>query len=243
MDFDWSVNVANIMYIFLIALSVLSGCLLVSRYGLKTFHGKAFLGLTIGILLFLFGELLWIFYSLKGTDPFPSVADIFYLLAYPFLFFAFFIEIKLAEITLGLKKFLWLTFGFLALSAIFFYFAFGSLAEFTGMADFISFLYVIGDIVLILCLVLLSLIIIEYKKGRIAEAWLWFLSGFLFILIADFIFSIFQSGYEENVYVYAITDSAWLLGYGLIAIGMMRFNTMIKNEENKIKQKIKNLIK
>lgn len=242
-EVQFNSHLANGMYIFLPFWAVLGGVLLALHYGLKSAHGKAFLCLTAGVALFLLGELLWVYYSMVGTDPFPSLADIFYLLAYPFFFYGFLKEIQLAEIKLSPKKILLATTIFIVLSAVFFYAVFASIEVSGGIANVIAFLYILGDIVLVLCLVFLAFIIIEYRRGWISICWLWFLGGFIFILAADFVFAIYHASYIDNVYLYAITDSGWLLGYGLIAIGMICFYGMLKNEENKIKQKIKGLIK
>ena len=39
-------------------------------------------GLLIGWIFWMVAELLWAFYLLKGQDPYPSLADLFFLLGY-----------------------------------------------------------------------------------------------------------------------------------------------------------------
>ena len=58
------------------------------RYGIKGDHAKAWLFFIGASISWFIAELLWLVYELVlDIDPFPSEADFFYFLGYPFLFF------------------------------------------------------------------------------------------------------------------------------------------------------------
>jgi hypothetical protein len=67
----------------LVTLSII----LSKRFGIRGDHGKAWLMFSIFVILWFIAERIALYYNLKlGEEPFPSEADAFWLVGYPFLF-------------------------------------------------------------------------------------------------------------------------------------------------------------
>lgn len=67
------------------------------KYGIKSLMGAAFFSYAVGLLIWTIGEVVWAVYVLAyGVEiPFPSLADVFYVVGYIPLFmgFAFFMRV------------------------------------------------------------------------------------------------------------------------------------------------------
>ena len=65
---------------------------IVYRQGLDGLLGKAYAALAIGISFWFIAEMIWTYYQvgLGIESPFPSVADLFWLIGYlPFIYYMF----------------------------------------------------------------------------------------------------------------------------------------------------------
>src|SRR3989344_1721796 len=91
----------SLIYLIPPTICAVAGLRAAKAYGLGTPHGQALALLTLGLACWLAGELAWTAfdYVLK-IDPFPSVADVFYLLGYPFILIGLVKEISLAKLKL-----------------------------------------------------------------------------------------------------------------------------------------------
>src|SRR3989338_7631709 len=59
------------------------GIVAIKEYGLRSLQGKILLTIVCGIFGWFIGEVLWTYYELIAkTDPYPSLADWFYLVSY-----------------------------------------------------------------------------------------------------------------------------------------------------------------
>lgn len=84
---DVAILVGNFMYIPVAVSMVVVSTMKMFKSGFTGKHGMAWIALTVCSVSWLIAELTWIFYEvILNIDPFPSFADIFYLLGYPFLF-------------------------------------------------------------------------------------------------------------------------------------------------------------
>ena len=79
------------------------------------FQSKAFVLFTIGVSFWFIAEQIWVIYeNIYDVDPFPSIADIFYIGAYPF--FVGFLLLSLKPIKKLITKKIWLFAFLLSLS-------------------------------------------------------------------------------------------------------------------------------
>lgn len=70
-------------------LSVSVACFFVSKkYGFSNIFGKAYFSFGLGMFFYFLGEFTYMYYEyMLEIDPYPSFADVFYFLKYPFLIF------------------------------------------------------------------------------------------------------------------------------------------------------------
>jgi len=84
---DVAILVGNFMYIPVAVSMVVVSTMKMFKSGFTGKHGIAWIALTVCSVSWFIAELTWVFYEvILNIDPFPSFADIFYLLGYPFLF-------------------------------------------------------------------------------------------------------------------------------------------------------------
>ncbi|PIR76981.1 MAG: hypothetical protein COU30_04960 [Candidatus Magasanikbacteria bacterium CG10_big_fil_rev_8_21_14_0_10_38_6] len=215
------------VYLILPIIATVSGLFLVKIYGLDNTNGRSTLFLTLGLGCWVIGELIW--YVLKnflGIAPFPSVADTFFVLGYPFLFYGLYVRVKVMFSAIKNISTLYL-FGYvllmLVLSVVVFYYgiyrAYDS--EATLFENFFGLAYGVGDLFLIVGAAFSVLLVQVYKGGKFAKFSLIFMIGFLFFLLADIAFAIYRYQYELDLKPYVYIDFLWLLGYFFFAYGFL----------------------
>lgn len=98
-------------------LILFSSLLTIKLHKQKHFQSKAFMLFTIGVSFWFIAEQIWVIYeNIYDVDPFPSIADFFYIGAYP-LFFGFFL-LSLKPIKKLITKKIWLFAFLLSLSFV-----------------------------------------------------------------------------------------------------------------------------
>lgn len=233
--------IASIIYLLLPAMVIIGAIVLTKNLSIKSTHGKSFLFIFFGFLCFFIGEFIWfIFDYFLGIDPFPSVADFFFLLAYPFLFIGLYKEILLVDIKLSWKKLIFIM--LISLLLIFLVGYFGIYAAWDNEAslteNIVAISYGIGDIILICAIIFILELILEYKKGKLFNVWLLLISGFIFMLIADIFFAIYRSEYEELKYIMITVDTLWMIAYFLMAHSLFCYLFIIKEKQKEIIRKM-----
>src|SRR3989344_4933575 len=113
LQFLW---VSFLAYVLVPGTSVaLASILTIKLYRQKHFQSKAFLFFTIGVSFWFIAEQIWAAYVyVYDIDPFPSIADIFYMATYPF--FIAFLLISLKPIRKSITKKIWLFSSVLSLA-------------------------------------------------------------------------------------------------------------------------------
>jgi signal transduction histidine kinase len=179
-----------------------STILTIKLYKQKHFQSKAFLFFTIGVLFWFIAEQIFAVYSyVYDIDPFPSIADIFYLAAYPF-FIAFFL-ISLKPIQKSITTKIWvfsllLSFAFLIPS---FLASYNSLEETEGGLDPVSKLIALLYPILSSFQLAPAIIGIMFMtKKEISYSWMLLLFGFLIYSISDtfYLFSELDGSYYDG---------------------------------------------
>lgn len=85
---EFSILLGNYLYIPITGSFAALAVLTSIRFGLKGKHGKAWILFSIFAVSWLIAELTWFTLEIVlGIDPYPSIADFFWFLGYPFLFF------------------------------------------------------------------------------------------------------------------------------------------------------------
>jgi len=219
-------GIQHSVLLFTSLVSVAGGVYAVMTYGLHGARSRTVVLLTIGMVLLFIGEALWNYYEVLGVLPFPSNADFFYLLSYPFLLWGLLNEILLAKIV-------WKNFSKALIFMLFFTaFLLACIVGYFGVFlayhsteplfnNIIAMAYGVADLVLILVNLLVLLLVLEFRGGKLSKTWISIFIGFVAMLIADILFAIFTMDYESGVGMYkTIIDGFFMLSYLLFAYGL-----------------------
>ncbi len=215
-----NVLISNILFIVLNLISVI--CLwyasISSREQSKRLS-HAWLLIALSQLAFMLGDVLWFVYeSVLFIEPFPSLADVFYLLCYPLLLFGmFYIPTDKTSKLDGAKKWLDALIIFLSAALVFWITLIAPLTanlhENTFLIQFLTLAYPAGDIMLFA-----ALLILLYKnhKGKLQNAYLFLALSILFQIVTDILFSVqsLTDSYVSGGWV----DIGWVFGYLLMGI-------------------------
>lgn len=233
-QFFWISFPAN--EIVLGTLVVFSAILTIKLYRQKHYQSKAFLFFTIGVSCWFIADQIWYLHDyVYDVDPFPSEADIFYIVAYPF--FVVFLLISLKSIRKSITKKIWL-FSF-ALSFTFLipsiFASFNAVDETEGGLDIISKSIVLSYPILSSFQLVPAIIGIMFlaKKG-VSYSWMLLLFGFLIYSISDtfYLFSTLDGSYYDGhlvdlMYMYSFL----LLIFSLYSRLKLANNSNDKNQE------------
>src|ERR671911_2779295 len=176
--------------------------------------------LGMGILCYVLGQMYFTFYDLvlQQIPPFPSIADVAYLIEYPFFLLGILL-LPARPIPVASRARIALD-GLMVMTAALtfsWFFVLGPVIQQgsgTVLAKVVSAAYPLADIVLIACLLILALRPGEHAL-RVAASLL--ALGLLFVVVLDSIY-----GYQtlNDLYVTGtILDVGWPLAYMLIGLG------------------------
>lgn len=182
----------------------------------------------LGMGFYSLGQLTWMAYNLLGVDvPYPSLGDLFWLLAYPLLFIAIVDKILLlgvrpnrVQITAGagLGVIFFLLIGDLILLPMLEYAQTARVVE-----TLLNFFYPIMDF---LILVAVSFLVIILWKGKLSLSWNIIAAGFVCLAVADILF--IYATWNELYYVEGSSlnlltrsvDVTYALAAFLLALGV-----------------------
>ncbi len=182
--------------------------------------------LGLGLLLWGSGEAIWAGYDLfLGEVPFPSVADIVWLIGY----IPFFVSLYLRYSTLRAAPEASRVLIIVVLSAILIgvggYFVLLPIIQDPGenlLAKIISVLYPVGDILLAL---IALLVVLTLSGGALSRPWALIAAGFLVVAVADLLFyyadwnELYQPEGTINL-ITGLADVPYYASYILIALGL-----------------------
>ncbi len=233
---------SDTIYVFSAFIAFLSGIYTLYFYGINNPRGRVLLYISSGLLLWFIAESIWVFLDFFSFEkPYPSIADAFFILAYPLFFIGLIKEARIGKINWKSNRLIPLISTASVLGLIVFYF--GIYAAYDPAADALSNLfsifYGIGDLFLILVGVIILSLAMDYKKGKLFVPWLSIMLGFLSILVADIFFSIYEESYIEGVGSIIKIDLLWTLGYLLIGYGLTLIGLSLKEMRNKLIENIK----
>jgi cytochrome bd-type quinol oxidase subunit 2 len=189
--------------------------------------------LSLGLLSTFAGQLCLAPHQLaRNETPFPSVADIFYVLSYPLLIAALLALLK-AYREAGLP------FGSLAERAAILAVV-GVIAAIVAVPilrpvavaggplldRILTVAYPILDLILLLPLALLLRVALRLRGSHAGEVWLLLLVGFVFLCAGDISFAYFQSLGMQHLDPFV--HATYILSYGLIAGGAHRQLELLK---------------
>jgi diguanylate cyclase (GGDEF)-like protein len=170
---------------------------------------RPWLLIAAGQLAFVVGDILWTIYAIQGEDPYPSTADISYILGYPIIAVGLLLAIRM-RVTGGDRAGL-LDAAILATGAAVVWWAFvlGPLAAYADtepVSFLVSIAYPIGDLLLIG--MALGLVM---TPGAGTAAFRLLVASLVIMLVGDLVFGL--QTVEETYVEGGWLDAVWLLAY------------------------------
>ena len=209
-------------------------------YKLNTPHGKSFLLISTGLLLWFIGEgAFFAFQFLFNIDPFPSVADIAYILGYALLFMGFMHEIRINKASLKdfnqyIRFLITLITALLVLAVIYFGVVLGYNPNDSLLANIIAAGYGFADIALIVPILYVLKMAVDYRGGKLFTSWGLILIALLMNLYADVFFAVFRDQYGALEWPYNMIDLVWVTAYLLFAYSFFNASHAIRETRKKL---------
>lgn len=198
--------------------------------GVKSAVGKGIVFLSAGLLSWSAGNWIWSFYNffLNSDIPYPSLADVGYLLAVPLWMAGIYYLSKATGAKYGLKHKLGKLFFILLpiLSFLISYYLLVVIArggvitsEDEGLVKlFFDFAYPLGDALIVTIALLIYGLSIRYLGGIYKWPVVIIISGFIMMFFADFAFSYettLESYYDGDAMNLLFITALFLMGYGI----------------------------
>jgi len=226
--YDWYSNISVI-------LSATIACIILGivafNYGIRTEAGIIWLLLFISSFFSILGEMSWATYDLiLKVDPYPSWADLFWIIGYILLLSALILEDRAVKIPRNkVLVIIWSIIIIGATIAIYFTFVNEMLIyEDYGIPEkIISLFYIVWDMIQ---LFILGMIFFKYRHGSLGISWLIILIGITVRTAADITYTYMDwlEIYENNM---GYNDPFFVAGYYLVAIaGFLHLKTISKSE-------------
>lgn len=201
------------------------------RHSLSSRLGKSFLFIGLGMLLFVLGGVLWDYFSYyTGEAPYPTVAELSYLLVMPFIAIGvgYFIRVYRVNVT----KWSWI--AAIVAAALWYLFEihvaeFNVIENFSGaldMATFTDFSFFISDSIT----VGLAVFLLTLMGGKYLASFRSFTIGFIVFGIANatFFYRIWNDLYFDG----DISDLLFNASGILMTIGVVAFARSVERGQN-----------
>jgi len=237
----------NILFLLGQLVTITGGIYVIREYGLNNPTGKTAAFLTGGFLLWALGSLTYVINTFfLGIDQYPSLADVFIIAGYFFYMGGLLLEVNKRHVSFKSPyKVAVLIAGFI-IGVVTFYFGF-YLAIDPGapwLVNLVSLGYGIGDVVLLMTLLIVLMMALEYKGGRLFLPWVLIFLGMLVILIADILFTFYVAEYEAKEWpYYAGIDFIWRSAYVFFAYGLFSLGFVVKDVKGTIARTIEREVK
>ena len=243
-DFGAYIWLADVVYIIAPVSAFLLGIILIRKFGLKN-QGVPLFFLVLGMFLFCVAEILWLYFNyLKNIEPYPSMADVFFLAVYPITLVGLISKIRKDQISLSYKliqQFCPFVILLLILTALVYNFGIigAYVPEDSYASNLVSMLYGVGDLFLVVACFFVLVVTIEYKKGKMFWPWLFITLSYSVLLIGDVLFSANREAYSTGSSITPLIDIIWIMGYFIFGLGMVKFLEIIEGQESDILNKLK----
>lgn len=215
---DSTDTIASIFSFFNPLVVTIIGLSVVIKYRGSAIFGKSYLALSLGFLSLFLGEVTYMVYDIVyNIEPFPSIADVFFFMLYPFLLFYLFKNIKFFSPKISKRAKAWIIgmpLGVVATYTI--------LSVMIGEISIFEFYFYYGIIFVYIVTLTLSVAVIGafiFKEGAIGKAWILFVAGILLITIGDIwyynleVFGEYNLVHPVNMFWYG---GYWVTIYALI---------------------------
>ncbi|OGG08946.1 hypothetical protein A2154_03680 [Candidatus Gottesmanbacteria bacterium RBG_16_43_7] len=218
---EQQVVINKIIYLLGPIISLVAGGITLHRLGWQGKRATVIKYIMMALGLWFLGEMVTMFMILMGKEPYPSLADVFFLIGYGVFSFAVVSEAKLFELNWNrLDRFLLiiLCIVFALIVGIVGYISvIGYKPSESLLSNLTTVSWSIGDIIMGgLGLVLLAMMW-QYKNSIAKNAWVWFMAATMVNLFADTIYNLNPEAISNGSILTIILDSFWVGAYLLFA--------------------------
>jgi hypothetical protein len=213
-------------FLFLLVAAVVS-TRIVGKFEPGTPSRTAWSLLSAGLIALCLGQACFVFYQFvrKIEPPFPSLADVFFVLSYPLLIAALVMFLRAYSASgfpIGpASERIWLAAGVAVVCLAIGYPILMPLARAPGepLETLLNLLYPILDFLLLIPAVLLIRISLRFRGGAVWKVWATLLAGFVSLCVADTLFAYFSQ--LDRADLVDLVDATYLLAYGLLCLGVL----------------------
>ena len=221
-------------------LATVMGLYAAGTYKLRNIHGKSMAFLAAGMAFFFIGETLFFMYQyVFHKMPFPSVADVFYLLAYPLILAGLMIEVKMHKPRLSeFNRTTTTVMGgiLVALVAVVTYFGIYKAydPDATFLANWIATSYGIADLIIIVPAMYVLKLAFDFKGGKLFNSWIMIFFAMLFMLSGDILFASYSTQYSDSIWPYTLIDLCWVASYLLFGYSFFYTASVLRELRQKL---------
>ena len=195
---------------------------LFKKYKGSEIFGRTYLALGVAFICFFVGDMIWNYYTIiLLEDPYPSLADIFYIAFYPLVIYHLISHIRYFGEKTNPQTILLLV----ALSIIIIgWYSFLSIEE-VDIIEFDTFLAIFYAALSATALSLAILGLIVFYKSVLAPVWLLFASGIFILMVSDtwYYYAELVGGYTGNHPVNVL----WTLAFMVIAYALIKHTKIL----------------
>jgi len=236
----------NLNYFFGLIISVIPffsgiGSIMISKKwgGLGSVIGRAIIFFSIGLITWSIGTMVFAYYNLflSVEVPYPSVADVVYILSTPFWAIGILYLSKATGVIASLKTFkgkvililIPLIIGIISYYLLFIFARGGEIDVNDGLKGFFDILYPLEDIILLTLTTLIYSLSYNYLGGRYKLPCLVIMLGFALNYFADFSFAYTTT--TATYYVANWVDLLFAVAMFFLSIGLLSFDVSLIQKE------------
>jgi hypothetical protein len=229
----------NVFYLGAPAIAIAAGAYAVWSYGIPNSHATSLSLIVTGLGLWFVGEVIFFSFAVRHIDPFPSSADVFYILGYIPMAIGFIRESR-SDFSGVRKRDLFFFFALLlvlcvvtATVSIF--------GAYDPSEDVLSNTILIGygmaDLFLIATLLPILIFVSKHTGGSISRPWRLLFMGVTAILAADLLYSLLHELYDVNDVGVLRIDIVWIVGYLMLAAGFISMGRILRSLARLVRSK------
>ncbi|MGQ0771777.1 MAG: hypothetical protein ACT4NT_03280 [Nitrososphaerota archaeon] len=224
---DLAILVGNFSYVPIAGSLLVLSMLILVRFRTTGHHGVAWFSFGGYAIASFTGEMLWIVQELYlKIDPFPSAADVFYLVSYPFLLMFFVSYFQPVKNAITKKMVAAPLLGSAAILTLSLYFVLGNGTNDDLFDGMLATIYPIFDAMII---VPAMMGVALFFKGKVNFLWTLFCFGMISVFVADTAFLFGQN--EDSYYTGNPMEILFSWNYVLLAFGVYNHLTLFQKQK------------
>lgn len=219
-------------FLYLLVAAVVS-TLVVGKFEPGTPSRTAWQLLSGGLIALFLGQSCFVYHQfvLQTEAPFPSLADVFFVVSYPLLVGALVMFLRAYTVSgfpIGpASERIWLAAAVTVVCLAIGYPILMPLVRNPAapLETLLNVLYPVLDFLLFVPAVLLIRISLRFRGGAVWKVWATLLMGFVFLCAADTLFAYFNQ--FERTDLVDLVDATYLLAYGMLGLGVLYQREML----------------